>query len=284
VTEHGGSLAPRLSNAPPKRPRLVATDLDGTLLRPDGAMSSRTSRVLAALPGVGIEVLVVTARPPRWLVPVAALGHGTVICLNGALVLDVATSRAVEVHPMDDDLVAGIVADLRHALPGSVFAAETPDGMRAEHGFEGWQTEHLVRASRLEEVLDGTTGKLLARCGGVPDDALVAQVRRVVAGRAQVHDSGAAGLAEIAAVGVTKAATLARWAAARGIDAADVWAFGDMPNDLEMLTWAGRGVAVANAHQDVLAAADEVCGPNSEDGVAARLEPLLAGRWRGSGP
>ena len=259
------------------RPRLVATDLDGTLLRPDGSMSSRTARVLAALPGVGVEVLVVTARPPRWLAPVAALGHGTVICLNGALVLDVATSRAVEVHPMGDDLIAGLVADLRGALPGSVFAAETPAGMLAEHGFEGWQTEHRARASRLEDLLDGTTGKLMVRCVGVPDDALVTQVRRVVAGRGRVHDSGAAGLAEIAGAGVTKAATLARWAAARGIDAADVWAFGDMPNDLEMLTWAGRGVAVANAHPDVLAAADEVCGPNSRDGVAARLEHLLPG-------
>jgi hypothetical protein len=270
-------LEPPMRAASLNRPRLVATDLDGTLLRPDGSMSSRTARVLAALPGVGIEVLVVTARPPRWLAPVAALGHGTVICLNGALVLDVATSRAVEVHPMGDDLIAGLVADLRGALPGSVFAAETPAGMLAEHGFEGWQTERRARASRLEDLLDGTTGKLMVRCVGVPDDALVTQVRRVVAGRGRVHDSGAAGLAEIAGAGVTKAATLARWAAARGIDAADVWAFGDMPNDLEMLTWAGRGVAVANAHPDVLAAADEVCGPNTRDGVAARLEHLLPG-------
>lgn len=256
-------------------PRLVATDLDGTLLLPDGTISARTASVLAAVQTLGVEVLVVTARPPRWLAPVAALGHAAAICLNGAVVVDLATSHAIERHLMDPQLARAVVADLRRVLPGPVFAVETPEGMLAERGFEGWQAGS-GGVARIEDVVQTGVGKLLVRCAGVDDDAFGAIVRDVVAGRGHVHDSGAAGLAEIAARGVTKASTLARWAARRGIRADEVWAFGDMPNDLEMLAWAGRGVAVANAHPRVLAAADEVCGSHRDDGVARCLEVLLS--------
>lgn len=259
----------------PALPRLVATDLDGTLLRPDGTISAHTSAVLAAVRELGVEVLVVTARPPRWLAPVAGLGHATAICLNGAVVVDLATSRAIERHLMGPRLTRAVVEDLRRALPGPVFAVETAEGMLAERGFEGWQTD-ASRAERIEDVAGAGAGKLLVRCAGVDDDAFGALVREVVADRGQVHDSGAVGLAEIAAPGVTKASTLARWAAQRAIRAEEVWAFGDMPNDLEMLAWAGHGVAVANAHPRVLAAADEVCGAHGDDGVARFLEALLS--------
>ncbi len=87
--------------------------------------------------------------------------------------------------------------------------------------------------------------------------------------------SGAGGLAEISAPGVTKAAALESFCADLGVGAQDVWAFGDMPNDLPMIVWAGTSFAVANAHPDVLAAADHVCASNDEDGVAQVLEGLV---------
>jgi hypothetical protein len=74
---------------------------------------------------------------------------------------------------------------------------------------------------------------------------------------------------------VTKAAALESWCDGLGIGAEDVWAFGDMPNDLPMIVWAGTAFAVANAHPDVIAAADHVCPSNDEDGVAQVLERLL---------
>ena len=74
---------------------------------------------------------------------------------------------------------------------------------------------------------------------------------------------------------MNKAAALGKWCAAQGIDAADVFAFGDMPNDLPMLLWAGRSFAVANAHSDVLDAVDEVCASNDDDGVAQVLDAAL---------
>ena len=103
------------------------------------------------------------------------------------------------------------------------------------------------------EPYDDPTAVLLARPASLRSGPTVGV--GVVGDRAVVAFSGAGGLAEVSAKGVTKAAALAGWCAELGIDAGEVWAFGDMPNDLPMLTWAGRSFAVANAHDDVLAAA-----------------------------
>ena len=263
------------------QPRLVASDLDGTLLRDDGTVSVRTAEALEGLAAAGIEFVLVTARPPRWVdhltfVPV----HGVVICVNGAVVYDVAHRRVVEHLAMGHDLVSALVADLRRAFPDAEFAAERPGGFAVEHAFRSPHPvpDDVVATERIEDALDDATVKLLVKSAATADDELVARVDGVLDGRAVVLHSGADGLAEIHHPAVSKAAALERWAAERGIVAEDVWAFGDMPNDLPMLTWAGRGFAVANAHPAVLAAADEVCGANDDDGVAAVLEGLLAGR------
>lgn len=100
-------------------------------------------------------------------------------------------------------------------------------------------------------------------------------MREIVGERGRLAYSGAFGLAEINPAGVSKAVALERWSTERRISAAEVWAFGDMPNDLPMIEWAGRGFAVANAHPDVLAAADAIAPSNDDDGVAVTAEPLL---------
>ena len=105
----------------------------------------------------------------------------------------------------------------------------------------------------------GLVGKLLGRHPTMSEEEFLARVAEVVGDRGIVAYSGAGGLAEISAPGVTKAAALESWCTDLGIDAADVWAFGDMPNDLPMIVWAGTSFAVANAHPDVIAAADHVC-------------------------
>ncbi|MGH3496499.1 MAG: HAD family hydrolase [Nocardioidaceae bacterium] len=115
---------------------------------------------------------------------------------------------------------------------------------------------------------------MLARCDSVAPSEFHRRVAAVVGDRAVPAYSGASGLAEISAAGVTKAAALASWCTDLGIDQGEVWAFGDMPNDLPMLAWAGRSYAVANAHPDVLAMADRRCGSNDDDGVAEVLEQL----------
>ena len=259
--------------------RLVATDLDGTLLRSDGLCSSRTRAVLAAVERAGIQVVLVTARPPRWLHDLADVvgGHGLALCGNGAFVYDVRGRQVLEEHCLAAADVVKIAIDLRNALPGIVFAVESCEGYRREHNFlDEFTTLQDDSAATLEELLDPLPGKLLARCDDVPAAQFHRVVDEVVGDRGVVSYSGAAGLAEISAAGVTKASALGDWCAAQGIDPADVYAFGDMPNDLPMLRWAGRSFGVANAHPDVLAMVDEVCAANDDDGVAQVLEGLLS--------
>ncbi|MEP7194757.1 MAG: HAD family hydrolase [Actinomycetota bacterium] len=263
--------------------RLVATDLDGTLLRNDGLCSPRTRAVLAAVERAGIQVMLVTARPPRWLQDVADVvgAHGLALCGNGAFVYDVRRRKVLAEHCLSAADVEKLAIDLRNTLPGIVFAVESGAGYRREKEYlDEYTTVQDEWAATLEELLDPLPGKLLARCDDMPAAQFHRMVDEVVGDRAVVSYSGAAGLAEISAAGVTKAAALGDWCLEQGIDPADVYAFGDMPNDLPMLRWAGRSFAVANAHPDILAMVDEVCPSNDDDGVAQVLEALLEGMHR----
>lgn len=264
----------------PRRPRLVASDLDGTLLRSDGTASERTGRALTAVQAAGIRTVLVTARPPRWLDPLSSIvgDGGVAICGNGAFVYHVPSRKVLSHKGIESHEVAAIVADLRREIPGVTFAAERASGFGLE---EGYLNLHPVPPDAvrgpIEDLAGEPVGKLLGRHPRMPEPDFLAAVERVVGGRGIVAYSGAGGLAEISAPGVTKAAGLASWCDDLGIDAADVWAFGDMPNDLPMLAWAGTAFAMANAHPDVRAAADHVVPSNDDDGVAATLETLLAG-------
>lgn len=264
----------------PARPRLVATDLDGTFLRSDGSVSPRSARVWNALPSNGIETVIVTARPPRWLDELAHVvgPRGIALCGNGAFVYEVATRRVLDEHVFERPVLLDVIADLRAAIPGISFAAERSDGPYVEDGFPGPRRAAdlaaVVRGSG-DAVADGRVGKLLALAGGMPTREFLSRVAEVLGDRGHLAYSGARGLAEINPAGVTKAVALADWCARLGIVAREVWAFGDMPNDLPMLTWAGRGCAVANGHPDVIAAADATVPGNDEDGVARTLEPLV---------
>ena len=261
-------------------PRLVATDLDGTLLHSDGTCSERTRAALAAVERAGIQVVLVTARPPRWLHDVADLvgEHGVALCANGAFVYDVRNRRIVDERCLSAEVVGQIAGDLRNALPGIAFATESRIGFRREREFHGAHTTPQdVTAAMIEELLGPLPGKVLARSDDMPAEHFPRLVGEVVGDRAVVSYSGASGLAEISALGVTKASALGKWCAAQSIASAEVFAFGDMPNDLPMLAWAGRSFGVANAHPDVLDMVDEVCASNDQDGVAQVLEAILAG-------
>ncbi|HSU73802.1 MAG TPA: HAD-IIB family hydrolase [Terrabacter sp.] len=262
------------------RPRLVASDLDGTLLRTDGSLSSRTVAAWTAAAEAGIETVLVTARPPRWLHDLERVvgPRGTAICGNGAFVYEVATRRLVETHCFEGSVVDELVADLRRAVPSVTFAAERATGPFVSddypdpHRDRGAET---VERGSWRQVASEPVGKLLALAPELPVDEFLATVEDVLGDRGHLHFSGAHGLAEMNAPGVTKAAGLERWAARLGVEASQVWAFGDMPNDLPMLSWAGVGWAVANGHEQVRQAADRECPANDEDGVAQVLEAVL---------
>jgi Cof subfamily protein (haloacid dehalogenase superfamily) len=262
--------------------RLFATDLDGTLLRSDGTVSDRTRAALAAVEGSGRALVLVTGRPPRWMPPVVReTGHtGLALCANGAVVYDLAAERVVQEHLIDPEVGAEAVAAIRAALPEVVFAVERSGGrgLGREDAYSlGYSPRGDVLVAEVDELLAEPVTKLLARSDDMDPDEMLARVREVVGDLVEVTHSSTRGLMEISASGVSKAVALSRLADELGVAADEVVAFGDMPNDLPMLGWAGHAVAVANAHPEVLAAADEVTRSNDEDGVAVVIERLLPG-------
>jgi len=265
-------------SGPTSVPSLVATDLDGTLLRSDGTVSARTAAALAACAAAGLAVVFVTARPPRWLADLAPhVGpHGVALCLNGAAVVQVATGRVLDERGMSAPQVTELARRLRAGGSAVHLAVERAAGFAAERGYRLGHAvpPGSVLVDRIEEAVTSSTLKLLVRAddSGPDLDAFVGRVAAAVDGLAEVSHSGAAGLAEIAPPGVSKAGALARWSASRHVVPRDVWAAGDAPNDLPMLRWAGLACAVANAHPAVLAAADRVLPANDDDGVAVLLE------------
>lgn len=269
-------------------PRLVASDLDGTLLRPDATVSPRTAAAWNRLSELGIDSVVVTARPPRWLHALEAVvgEHGVAICANGAFVYDVRRKTVRQAHPIGHDQVLELAAILRQRFPDIGFMAELATGVHVEPDYPGadgewlpgdaneWIPDGSVHAPIEELADDAVVGKLLARREMLDDDRFVQAVAETLGDRAVVAQSHHGGPAEISAPGVTKASGLQHWCDELGIDAADVWAFGDMPNDLPMLRWAGTSYAMANAHPEVLATADQTCRSNADDGVARVLETI----------
>jgi hypothetical protein len=255
--------------------RLVATDIDGTLIHTDGTLSPRTLDVIHALP---VPLVLVTGRPLRWLrqlydqmpEPLPA------VCANGAVVYDPHNDEVLRADPLSADLLIEVTRRLREAIPDIALAVEVQDG-RAFWYEEAWPLRwdgrhHAVRVlTSPEDLTSAPAVKLLARSASHPPDDFFELVGRTLGGLAESTHSSSSALVEISAAGVTKAAGLAWLCELDGIKPRDVLAFGDMPNDIPLLTWAGRSVAMGNAHPAVRAAADEVGRTNDEDGVAVYL-------------
>ncbi|MFF8931175.1 Cof-type HAD-IIB family hydrolase [Streptomyces longwoodensis] len=272
-------------------PRLIATDLDGTLLRDDKTVSPRTVAALAAAEQSGIDVFFVTGRPARWMDVVSehVHGHGLAICGNGAAVVDLhggpGAHRFVKVRELPRQNALDAVGLLRDAAPGTVYAVEQTYGFHQEPDYPKLHMETPDDLAPAEELLapDGVASrepilKILAYHPTLDPDAFLTVARLSVGDRANVTRSSPSALLELSGPEVSKASTLALCCAERGISHEEVVAFGDMPNDLEMLTWAGRSYAMGNAHPDVLAAASGRTAANNEDGVALVIEQLLAER------
>jgi Cof subfamily protein (haloacid dehalogenase superfamily) len=260
--------------------RLVATDLDGTIVRRDGSVSARVVAALAAVEDAGLPVVFVTGRPPRWMAPVVqATGHrGVAVCANGALVYDLQTGAVLERFTLHPEVAAEVVRRLRQRLPGVSFAVERHESYAREERYRmRWDSPDVATVATAEELFAEPVAKLLARDETSSGDAMLAAAREVLGDLVAVtHSNPADCLLEMSAAGVTKASTLALLAGRLGIDAADVLAFGDQPNDLPLLLWAGHGYAMGGAHPELVAAVRRRTGSVDEDGVAVVLEHLLA--------
>ena len=258
-------------------PQLVATDLDGTLLQDDGSIAPRTREVLSRLDERGVPVVFVTARPLRWMTDLwSAVGrHGVAIVSNGAIVYDVAAGEVSELEGIEREAGLALVAAIRAGVPGASFAIELLSGIARDEAFiERYRVPPGSPVGPLDELWTEPAVKLLVRAEGSDPVALREAVAAAVGAQATPTWS-VDGLVEISAAGVTKAAALARVADRLGVAAADVLAFGDMPNDLPMLEWAGTSYAMADGHPSVVAAADHIAPPHDQDGVASVLSGIF---------
>lgn len=244
-------------------------------------MSDRTVAALAAAEDAGIVVVLCTGRPPRWMKSIAeqTAHRGLAVCANGALVYDLHTETVVEEFPIDAEVGRRLAVALRDAIPGVAFAVERRSGMLYEPAYTPLSLHESTEA-RFEDLLAEPMAKLIAKHPDLSSTELHAAAHEAVSDLAELVETtySSGKIVEISATGVTKAFGLERLAREGGIDATEVVAFGDMPNDIPMLSWAGRGIAVANGHPDVLAIADEVTATNDDDGVAVVIEAIIRSR------
>jgi Cof subfamily protein (haloacid dehalogenase superfamily) len=259
--------------------RLVATDIDDTLLRGDKTISPRMRAALARAQAAGITVVLATARPPRTLREIAReVGiSGLALACNGAIIYDLTNEAIIHHTPIPPEIAQAVIRRLRAALPEVTFACEAGLRFGCEPAYEqlrpyarqqgAWRADALALAA-------APLTKLMALHPTLTGDALVAEIRAWAGAEVVCTHSGLP-IAEISAAGVDKATGLAALCRRQDIPPAAVVACGDMPTDLPMLRWAGIGVAVANAHPDLLAEADIITARNDDDGVALVLEAIL---------
>lgn len=262
--------------------KLVATDLDGTLLHTDGTVTDRTREVIDALDARGITVVFVTGRPIRWMEDLwhHVGDHGLAICSNGGIVYDVPGRSVLEARPIRRAVGLEVARLIREAVPGTTFALERATGFGKEPTFlprEDDEDRPDLSVGPLEEIFDASVVKLLALHLEMPAEEFWAEVEKAVGHAVTTTWSSVGALVEMSAAGVTKATTLEKLCAELGVVPDEVVAFGDMPNDVAMLQWAGTSYAMGNAHPTAVAAADHTAPRNDEDGVATVLERLFLG-------
>lgn len=270
---------------PPGLPKMIATDLDGTLVRGDDTVSAYTHQTLDRVRAAGIPVVGATGRGPRLteLTRNDIRAADYLVLAGGGRVIDQTDPAGPVVlrdERMDGGVLAVLLADLEAEVGPLTVMVEALDGQNAplwgDHD-PAWRYPDAIECRTRENALGGKVIKAFARTAGHDVDTLLAAAHRVVPPALATVTQAGLGFVEICPPGVDKASGLTVAAQALGVDPHEVLVFGDMPNDVPMLLWAGWGrVAVANAHPAVLAVADEVTLSNDEDGVATYLDRLLS--------
>jgi HAD superfamily hydrolase (TIGR01484 family) len=261
--------------------RLIATDLDGTLLRSDESVSQRTRDALAAATAAGAAHIVVTGRAVPWTRHILDdLGYrGLAVCGQGAQVYDAGAHRLLTSVTLDRQL-AGVALAKIEAEVGPLHLAASRDGLEGEVLVgPGYAVTGTLPSTPLTDASDlwaAPLNKIYIQHPELSDDELAVAAREAAGGFVTVAMAGE-GIVELLPLGLSKATGLSLAARRLGMKAADTVAFGDMPNDIPMFAWASRGVAMANAHEELRAVADEVTSSNEEDGIALVLERLLDG-------
>ena len=264
-----------------KRPKLIGTDLDGTIVAHYGFISERTKIAFTAANAAGIHIYFVTGRPIRWMTEIKEnFNFGLGICGNGAMLYDFLNEKILEEWLFSVEAQLETVKRLRAVIPPVTFAVEVNQQFAREKKYvPRWDIgADNVGVDEIEEVITAPALKILARCQNseFSSDEMLVLASKELAGIATVtHSNSTDSLLEISADGVSKGATLAKMAARHGLTADDCVTFGDNPNDFSMLTWASRSWAMADGHPDLMKHAKYQTDAHQEDGVAKVIERLL---------
>lgn len=260
--------------------RLIATDLDGTLLRSDETISERTRDALAAATAAGAAHIVVTGRAVPWTRHILDdLGYqGLAVCGQGAQVYHAGEHKLLTSVTLDRQL-AGLALSKLEAEVGPLAVAASRDGLDGNVIVSpGYQLQEgplpVVPFDDPAELWSAPLNKLYIQHPGLDDDTLTRVARQTVGGLVDVVMAGA-GIVEILPLGLSKATGLSLAARRLGVKSTQTIAFGDMPNDIPMFGWAAHGVAMANAHDELKAVAHEITASNEQDGIAVVLEELM---------
>jgi hydroxymethylpyrimidine pyrophosphatase-like HAD family hydrolase len=264
--------------------RLVALDIDGTLLDHDEVISERVRTAVADVATSGAHVVVATGRSLHGTLPVLdrlGLVEGWAVCCNGAMTLrlDPLLDKGYEIADVVTFDPGPVLRLMREHLPVALFAVEDADGgRRLTASFPDGELsgeENVVVP--FDELVVGPVTRVIVRSPeSTPQDFLDVVERVGLHGVS--YAVGWTAWLDLAPDGVSKASALEAVRGRLGVAPADTLAVGDGRNDLEMLAWAARGVAMGQSVPEVLAAADEVTASVEEDGVALVLEGLLARR------
>ncbi len=264
-----------------KRPKLIASDLDGTIVAHYGKITQRTIDAFRKAHSMGIEIYFVTGRPPRWMPEIQeAFGIGKAICGNGAMLYDLQKAKVIEEWLMSVDAQIETIRRLRKVIPQISFAVESHNYFHREKAYiPRWDVGlDNLGVEKIEEIITSPALKLLARCSEqeLSSDEMLAIATKELDGLVTVtHSNPHDSLLEISALGVSKGATLARMAERLGITADECVSFGDNPNDFSMLQWCGKSYAMADGHPDAVKHAKAVALAHTDDGVAIIIEQLL---------
>ncbi|MEZ0066226.1 HAD superfamily hydrolase (TIGR01484 family) [Streptacidiphilus sp. MAP12-20] len=261
---------------------LIATDLDGTLLRTDHTVSARSRAALETAAQAGMRHVVVTGRPANWAKGVLdSIGYtGLAVCGQGGQLYDSGADALLTSVTLDRQ-DAGLALAKVEAQVGPLALAMVQDGLDGEvlfgpgFGTPGAGADATGRVDDLAELWARPIGRVMVRHPTLGDDELAAAVREFAGDLVDAVVAGPTCI-EVLPRGLSKAVGLELAVEHLGVAAERTIAFGDMPNDIPMFAWAGHSVAMANAHDDLKAVADEVTLGHMDDGVAVVLERLVA--------
>lgn len=268
--------------------RLVALDLDGTLLGSDLRIRDETKLALAEARARGVQVMIVTGRHhvtayPYW----HELGLDLpAICCNGAYVYDFRGQRPLAGSPLTRDEARALLKLVRQHEVSSMVYVDEAMVYEAENQYFPYLLKwsatlppalrpRIEKTTSFERLIDEAGNIWKFASAGENKEVMCAFVAEVENQLGLVCEWSGRYRLDITHGGNSKGNRLAEWIAGQGIAREEVIAFGDQNNDFEMLRMAGMGVAMGNSGSDVQACADWVTGTNDSDGIADALRRFV---------